>query len=113
MRMHRTNSRLTHDGSSLRQKAQQSLSAQQSEPINVEAFTARAMTRRIRLGFALAFASIFLMGCDAQLFSSPPATKCTEAAVQCELPDGPLGVCERVACSEGQPKPCFQCTPQH
>ena len=54
-----------------------------------------------RLGSPLgvaAFAWIVLTGCDAALLSEGPTSSCTEAGEQCQLPEGPLGVCERTRC---------------
>lgn len=45
--------------------------------------------------------------------SGSPGARCVESGAQCQLPDGPLGVCERAACAPGAAPPCFQCTPQH
>ena len=50
---------------------------------------------------------------DASSQSAPSASGCTAVADQCQLEAGPLGVCERAACAQGQAPPCFQCTPQH
>lgn len=44
----------------------------------------------------------------------PPLTaECKKAYEKCKLPDGPLGVCEVVACKAGGSDPCFKCTSQH
>jgi hypothetical protein len=43
----------------------------------------------------------------------PPTTTCAKVAELCKLPDGPLGVCNSVACKPGQAPPCLRCTPQH
>lgn len=42
-----------------------------------------------------------------------PTAECIEVGAQCVLPSGPLGVCESTACDQGEPPPCFVCTPQH
>lgn len=64
-------------------------------------------------------------GCDADFVQSGPVRICAEAGVQCMLPEGPLGVCERMPCgggggdtgedtgARGAEGPCFVCTPQH
>ncbi len=52
-------------------------------------------------------------GCDAAFLLEAPVQVCKEVATQCQLAKGPLGVCERSVCVEGQEKPCFVCTPQH
>jgi hypothetical protein len=70
---------------------------------------ASAWLRRAGLLVAAATA---LMGCD--LGSAPgPSQTCREAGMQCTLPEGPLGVCERTTCPSGTSAPCFRCTPQH
>jgi hypothetical protein len=58
--------------------------------------------------FALAGAA-----CDPGAFAEAPAKTCTESGALCDLGGGPLGVCERARCAEGDPGPCFHCAPQH
>jgi hypothetical protein len=54
-----------------------------------------------------------LAGCP-ELVTSPPLTeKCAKEYDKCKLPSGPLGVCNVVVCSSGEPGPCFKCMPQH
>jgi len=50
---------------------------------------------------------------DSGSLSAPSAARCVAVADQCQLPEGPLGVCERSACAAGETPPCFKCTPQH
>jgi len=50
---------------------------------------------------------------DSGSLSAPSAARCVAVADQCQLPEGPLGVCERAACAPGEAPPCYQCTPQH
>jgi hypothetical protein len=69
-----------------------------------------AATRR-RAAWALALAA--LVGCEPGSLSAPPAADCAEAGVQCQLPEGPLGVCERTTCGPGAEPPCFRCVSQH
>ena len=38
---------------------------------------------------------------------------CNAIGALCQLPDGPLGVCEQIPCAAGDTPPCFVCTPQH
>ncbi|MHA7837666.1 MAG: hypothetical protein ACX98W_09430 [bacterium] len=52
-------------------------------------------------------------GCEQDFLTEGPDARCTEVGAQCVLPDGPLGVCESIACGEGESPPCFVCTPQH
>lgn len=55
-----------------------------------------------------------LAACDpGALLSEPPPSVCVESGAQCQLPDGPLGVCEVFPCGPDQGPPCFTCTPQH
>lgn len=62
------------------------------------------------LGVATA---LLFTGCDASLLETAPSGVCTEAGAQCQLPTGPLGVCERSQCPSGVPSPCFECISQH
>lgn len=61
--------------------------------------------------FALAVSTTGL-GCPGIEVSQVP-TECKALAAKCKLPSGPLGVCDQVACAEGQGGPCFRCMPQH
>lgn len=61
----------------------------------------------------VAIALLGVAACDPGSFSGAPPGVCTESGLQCQLPDGPLGVCERSPCSPGETPPCFECTPQH
>lgn len=70
------------------------------------------MAKRVPLGIGLA-ALFAAFACDMAAVSEPAPTACVEAAAQCQLPDGPLGVCERSTCEPGAQPPCFQCVPQH
>lgn len=62
--------------------------------------------------FATAALSI-LLGCEPGSGSTGPPSRCLEVGSQCQLSNGPLGVCERSACGSGVTPPCFSCTPQH
>ena len=74
----------------------------------------RRKTRSLPLFNALAaIATLVLLACDPGAFSTGPPASCTESGAQCQLPEGPLGVCERSQCLPGAAPPCFQCTPQH
>ena len=71
-------------------------------------------TGRRPAGVALLTAlALCIAGCDLEDTAPPPTPVCTEVGARCELPDGPLGVCERQTCRKGETPPCFQCTPQH
>jgi hypothetical protein len=61
----------------------------------------------------LVLAALLLTACDASVLEAAPSTVCTEAGVQCQLPTGPLGVCERSQCPADAPSPCFECISQH
>lgn len=54
-----------------------------------------------------------LLGCEPSSTAPRADAACREAGVQCALPDGPLGVCERAACPSGAVDPCFVCVSQH
>ena len=48
---------------------------------------------------AALFLSIASLGCEPMSVTSPASAVCSEAGVQCQLPEGPLGVCERAPCA--------------
>lgn len=55
-----------------------------------------------------------LAGCDVDSMTSPAAPAvCASIGAQCQLPDGPLGVCQQSPCAAGVAPPCFKCTSQH
>lgn len=70
---------------------------------------------RTSLGATLfaTFVLLAIAGCEQDFLAEGPDARCTEVGAQCVLPDGPLGVCESIACGEGESPPCFVCTPQH
>jgi len=54
------------------------------------------------------------IACDpASFVSEPPPETCTEIGAQCQLPGGPLGVCESAPCAAEVTPPCLVCTGQH
>jgi len=61
----------------------------------------------------IAALGLSLVACDLDPTAAAPTARCSETGAQCQLPDGPLGVCERSECGAGETPPCFQCTPQH
>jgi len=72
------------------------------------------LPRRLRAALLVLLAGAAAgVGCDAGFVSGPPPSTCSETGAQCRLPEGPLGVCERTPCPEGEEPPCFVCTPQH
>ena len=60
---------------------------------------------------ALFFAALTLVGCPESVKTKPRA--CTGAFEQCQLPEGPLGVCQETSCAEGKVAPCYRCVSQH
>lgn len=58
-------------------------------------------------------ALLLCVACDGELVASGPVEICREVGTQCVLRDGPLGVCESIACPPGGAPPCLVCTPQH
>jgi hypothetical protein len=56
-------------------------------------------------------ATAAIAGCEMSATSMP--TECVMLGAQCRLASGPLGVCENVACKEGEAGPCFHCSDQH
>lgn len=67
----------------------------------------------MRLTLLLLALLAFALACDAGSFSEPPPKTCSESGALCDLGGGPLGVCERRACKQGEAPPCFHCAPQH
>jgi hypothetical protein len=60
-----------------------------------------------------AMTPLVLLACDPSSLSAGPSAVCTESGARCQLPKGPIGICERSQCAPGATLPCFQCTPQH
>ena len=54
-----------------------------------------ARLRSLPLRAVVLGALLGLIACDSGLSSDEPQETCTESGVQCQLPTGPLGVCER------------------
>jgi hypothetical protein len=65
------------------------------------------------VSFVTGAVAVVLSACDPSAISTPPSALCSEAGAQCQLPEGPLGVCERAPCPPGDAQPCFDCVPQH
>jgi len=65
----------------------------------------------VRLHIALLLCLATLCACPELKSSAPKG--CTKAYEQCTLATGVLGVCDTVACAEGQPEPCLVCRSQH
>ena len=73
----------------------------------------QAPTETAASGWILASLALSLTACDASVLESAAPTVCTEAGAQCQLPTGPLGVCERAQCPAGAVGPCYECISQH
>jgi hypothetical protein len=58
-------------------------------------------------------AFLLFSGCDLDSMSQQVSVSCSEIGSQCQLPDGPLGVCQQIDCEAGRQPPCFKCTSQH
>jgi hypothetical protein len=78
-----------------------------------------ALSVRGRIGASItatltAMALSTLTSCEFESFvSESPRSTCEEVGAQCQLPNGPLGVCELTSCALGVSPPCFKCTSQH
>jgi hypothetical protein len=70
-------------------------------------------SRRVGVLTISALASLLLSACDATELGTAASTVCIEVGAQCQLPTGPLGVCERTQCAAGATPPCFECISQH
>jgi hypothetical protein len=58
----------------------------------------------------LALSFSLLAACE----KAPPIPEtCSKAGDKCQLPSGPLGICDSVPCKTGQPGPCLKCMSQH
>jgi hypothetical protein len=75
----------------------------------------RAERPRRRAGSAaLVAGAVLLSACDPGSLSQPAVSaECRSIGAQCQLPGGPLGVCEQVPCGPGAEPPCFKCASQH
>lgn len=75
------------------------------------------MTAKFSLSARLVLAMLALsaaVGCPERREKEQAVpTKCTSAFAQCQLPEGPLGVCNEVQCKAGQTPPCLKCFSQH
>jgi hypothetical protein len=67
--------------------------------------------RRRAAGWALLAVLVGAAGCDVA--GDPVPAECDRIGVQCQLPNGPLGVCQERPCEPGKAAPCFTCTSQH
>jgi hypothetical protein len=71
----------------------------------------RQLPRMLR---ALAVTAFLLgLGCGAEKVQPGALATCTEPGKQCQLPEGPLGVCEQSHCRADEKPPCYRCIPQH
>lgn len=55
----------------------------------------------------------FCAACDEAIMAPPISASCAQIGSQCQLPGGPLGVCQQIDCSPGSAPPCFKCVSQH
>jgi len=62
-------------------------------------------------GGALLATTVAMTGCE--IGEQAVSARCTHIGEQCQLPDGPLGVCQERPCEAGHAAPCFTCTSQH
>ena len=60
----------------------------------------------------LMLGALLLTQCPGQ-GNKTRAKACSQAYEQCQLPEGPLGVCQEVSCRPGQAPPCLACVSQH
>ena len=72
----------------------------------------QTLLRRAVLTVAFTCGAFGLSGCPERKSMSTPK-RCSEAYAQCQLPEGPIGVCQEVGCAQGQLAPCFNCVSQH
>ena len=56
---------------------------------------------------------VLLLGCGRDATKPAALATCTEQGTQCQLPEGPLGVCEQSHCRLDEKPPCYRCIPQH
>lgn len=59
----------------------------------------------------LLLVGLALPGCPEG--SKQPSAACSKPFEQCQLPDGPLGVCQEVDCKGEHVGPCLVCMSQH
>lgn len=71
----------------------------------------REVMRTVSIAFVLA--SLLGLGCGRDATKPAQLAECKEEGTQCQLPEGPLGVCEQSHCVPGQVPPCYRCIPQH
>jgi len=79
----------------------------------VRSILERFRLRSIRRAALVLVVAGLCAACDASLSSPPVSSSCAQIGAQCQLPGGPLGVCQELACAPGATAPCFTCTSQH
>lgn len=72
----------------------------------------RNLRGMVFLSSLLLFASLGFLSCQGCETKPVPKT-CTKVFAQCQLPKGPIGICQHTTCKAGQKKPCFACVSQH
>ncbi len=61
-----------------------------------------ALTPRSIMRYATLIGCVLvIVACDSGSLTAGPTATCKESGVQCQLPTGPLGVCERSHCEPG------------
>lgn len=68
------------------------------------------MTHVARSAAALA---VLLCCAACEGIGTAPPSSCAAIGARCQLPGGPIGVCQQTPCTGGAVSPCFVCTPQH
>ena len=68
---------------------------------------------RVFIGLALIGLLSMGMTCPGIDANPEPNAKCVKQYTKCQLPSGPLGVCDIGKCSPGETPPCLLCMPQH
>jgi hypothetical protein len=65
----------------------------------------------MRVFVLLAFC--LLAACPGAEVATPKPKICQSVGQQCQMPEGPLGVCNVSTCEAGQRQPCLKCISQH
>jgi hypothetical protein len=79
-----------------------------TRPARCDSFA--AMMRMLAIVLLL---PILGVGCGESSTKPAALATCSEPGVQCQLPEGPLGVCEQSHCRPDEKPPCYRCIPQH
>jgi hypothetical protein len=71
------------------------------------------MKPNLLAALTLATALMLCIGCEQSGVTSAISTSCSQIGTQCQLPGGPLGVCQQLDCPAGTAGLCFKCVSQH